>query len=287
MTTATPSPARVAAPAATGQRAGLRQAVRAEWTKLRSLRGTTLASAATVGLTVMLSAFTCAAVSTAGGPGGDEDVVFLSLSGVYLGQVPMVALAVMAVATEYTTGMIRTTLVANPRRGTVLAAKLLVTGTIAAGVGLVASVGSFLAGQSILPGNGFTAANGYPPATLAQGPALRAVAGTALYLTLLALLSLGIGAILRHSAGAVTTMLVLLYLPLIAATFLPSGAREALLKAAPMTAGLAVQVTTPDLELVAGQGSEPIGPLAGIGLLASYTAVTLLLAFWLMARRDA
>jgi ABC-type transport system involved in multi-copper enzyme maturation permease subunit len=275
----------------TGQpRAGLTETVRAEWVKLRSVPSTTWSAAAIVGLTVLLSAFVCASVDTQGGSPenpGDEDVVMLSLSGIYLSQIAVVALAVTAVTSEYATGMIRTTFLANPRRRTVLAAKAAVVGAAVLGVGLVASLASFLAGQSILPGNGFTTANGYPPASLGDGSTLRAVVGSALYLALLALLSLGVGAVLRHTASAISVMLGLLFVPLIALTFLPANLWEPVQRYAPMTAGLAVQSTVGSLELIAGRTGEPVGPWAGLILLSAYAAGALLTAFGLINRRDA
>jgi hypothetical protein len=275
---------------ATGQpRAGPAQAVRAEWVKLRSVPSTAWSAAAVVGLTVLLSAFVCASVDTEGGsPGnpGDEDVVMLSLSGVYLSQIAVVAFAVTAVTSEYASGMVRTTFLANPRRRTVLAARAAVVGATVLGVGLVATLAAFLAGQSILPGNGFTTANGYPPASLSDGATLRAVAGSALYLALLAMLSLGVGAALRHTAGAISVLLGLLFAPLIALTFLPDSLWEPVQRYAPMTAGLAVQSTVGSLELVAGRTGEPVGPWAGLGLLGAYAAVALLAAFGLVSRRD-
>jgi ABC-2 type transport system permease protein len=137
------------------------------------------------------------------------------------------------------------------------------------------------------PGNGFTAANGYPPASLADWPTLRAVLGSAVYLALLALLSLAAGAILRHTAAAVSTMLGLLFVPLVALTFLPGDLWEPVQRFAPMTAGLAVQSTTGSLELIAGRAARPVGAWAGLGMLAAEAAVALLAAAWLIGRRDA
>jgi ABC-type transport system involved in multi-copper enzyme maturation permease subunit len=270
-------------------RAGLAGALRAEAVKLRSVRGTIWAALAVVGLTVLLSAFVCASVDTQGGAGGggDEDVVMLSLSGIYLSQIAVVALAVTAVTSEYATGTIRTSFIANPRRRTVLSAKAIVVGTVVLAVGVVATTASHLAGQAILPGNGFTAANGYPPHSLADAPTLRAVLGSAVYLALLALLSLGAGTILRHTAAAISAVLGLLFVPLVALTFLPPGLWEPVQRFAPMTAGLAVQSTTGSLELIAGRAARPVGPWAGLGMLAAEAAVVLLAAAWLIGRRDA
>jgi ABC-2 type transport system permease protein len=270
-------------------RAGLAGALCAEAVKLRSLRGTIWSALAIVGLTVLLSAFVCASVDTQGGAvaGGDEDVVMLSLSGIYLSQIAVVALAVTAVTSEYATGTIRTSFIANPRRRTVLCAKAAVVGATVLAVGVVATAASYLAGRAILPGNGFTAANGYPPPSLAEAPTLRAVLGGAVYLALLALLSLGAGAILRHTAAAISAMLALLFVPLLALSFLPPGLWEPVQRFAPLTAGLAVQSTTGSLELIAGRAARPVGPLAGLGMLAAEAAVVLLAAAWLIGRRDA
>jgi ABC-2 type transport system permease protein len=273
-----------------GPRAGAVQALRAEWTKLRSVPASGWAAVATVGLTVLLSAFVCGSVSTRGGDPahpGDEDVVMLSLSGVYLSQIAVVALAVTAVTAEYASGMIRVSFLANPRRRLVLAAKAAVVGAAVLAAGLVASLLSFSAGQPILAGNGFTATNGYPPASLADPPALRAVAGSAVYLALLALLSVGAGAIMRHAAAAITTVLGLLFVPLVALSFLPERLWEPVQRFAPMTAGLAVQSTAGSLELIAGRSARPVGPWAGLGILAAWAAAALLLAFALVERRDA
>ena len=108
----------------------------------------------------------------------------------------------LAVTGEYSTGMIRVTLAAVPRRGTVLAAKaVIVTGLVLA-AGTVAVLASMLAGRLILPGRGLTPAHGYPPLSLA-GPDLRAAAGSVLYLGLIALLALGVAAAIRDSAVAI------------------------------------------------------------------------------------
>jgi ABC-type transport system involved in multi-copper enzyme maturation permease subunit len=272
------------------ERAGAAQALHAEWTKLRSVPATTWATVAVVGLTILLSAFVCGSVSTRGGSPaqpGDEDVVMLSLTGVYLSQIAVVALAVTAVTSEYATRMIRVSFLANPRRRTVLAAKATVVGASVFFAGLLGCAVSFVAGQAILAGNGFTAANGYPPVSLADGPALRAVAGSAVFLALLALLSVGAGAILRTAASAITVVLGLLFVPLVALSFLPEQWWEPVQRFAPMTAGLAVQSTVGHLELIAGRSGTPVGPWAGLGILAAWAAAALLLAFALIGRRDA
>ena len=105
--------------------------------------------------------------------------------------------------------------------------------------------------------------------------------GSALYLGLLGLFGLGLGAVVRHTAGAMTTVLGLLFIPYMVALSMPDGVREPLQKIAPMTAGLAIQRT------VLRADSVPIGEWAGLGVLAIWAAVALLSGFWAIGRRDA
>lgn len=107
------------------------------------------------------------------------------------------------VSSEYSTGMIRLTLAAMPRRTTVLAAKAVITTGLVLAAGAIAVLLSLLAGRLPPPGHGFTPAHGYQQLSLADGPVLRAAAGSALYLALIALLSLGVAAV-RDSAGPET-----------------------------------------------------------------------------------
>ena len=139
------------------------------------MRSTAWSLLSLVVLTVLFSVFATSALDTSGGsPGnpGNSDVVMLGLSGVYLGQIGAVVLGVLVMAAEYGTGMIRATFVANPRRWTVLTAKTTVVLGVVLAAGLVATLASFFVGEAILQGNGFVYANGYPAATLGNGPTL-------------------------------------------------------------------------------------------------------------------
>jgi ABC-2 type transport system permease protein len=141
-----------------------RETLHAEWTKLRTLASTGWLLLASAVLTVAVSTVADAAVTCPSG-GCQADAAKLSLTGVQAGQAIVAVIAVLAVSNEYSTGMIRITLTAMPRRLTVLAAKAsLITGLVlaAAAVGVLACV---LIGQLILPGHGFTLAHGYlhPP----------------------------------------------------------------------------------------------------------------------------
>ena len=133
----------------------------------------------------------------------------------------------------------------------------------------------------MLPGHGFTAARGFTPLSLAHGPTLRAAAGSVLYLVLIALLSLGTATAVRDSAVAVGVMLGLLYLfPIIAAAVTDPHWQQHLEQIGPMSAGLAIQATT-------GLSSLPIGPWAGLGVLAAWAAAALLAGGLLLRARDA
>ena len=167
------------------------QALHAEWTKLRTLPGTGWLLLAAAALTIAVSAAADAA-STCASAGCQADPAKLSLTGVQVGQAIVAIIAVLAISGEYSSGMIRVTLTAMPRRWSVLAAKASLVGGLALAAGTLAVLGSVLAGRLILPGRGFTRADGYPPLSLADGPDLRAACGSVLYLALIALLALGV-----------------------------------------------------------------------------------------------
>ena len=192
-------------------------ALHAEWTKLRTTRGTAWLLLAVVAVTVAVSA-AAAASARCPAAGCGQDPGKISLTGVDLGQAAVAIVAVLAVSTEYSTGMIRTTLAAMPGRGTVLAAKAAVVSVLVLAAGALAAAGSLLTGWLILPGHGFTRAHGFAPLTLADGPVLRATAGSVLYLALIGLFSLGAAAAVRDSAVAIGLVLGVLYLlPIVAA----------------------------------------------------------------------
>ncbi|WP_242608781.1 ABC transporter permease subunit [Actinomadura formosensis] len=272
------------APRAVLPRGAWTNTLHAEWTKLRTLPGVWWTLVALAGLTAAVGAAVTGSVDTANcaSPAGCmEDTPKLALSGVRLGQVAAVAVGVLAVGGEYTTGTIAATLAAVPRRAAVLAAKAAVVAGAVAAAGTVGVLASLAAGRSLLPGNGFTAANGYPPLSPLDGPTARAAAGTVLYLVLVALLSLGVGTALREPAAAITAVLALLWLvPVVTRLTASAVWQDRLDKVAPMPAGLAVQATR-DLDRL------PIGPWAGLGVLAGYAAAALLAGGAVFAARDA
>ena len=261
---------------------GMRDTLHAEWTKLRTVSGPAWLLAGTVALTVAVSAAATAAVRCPAGTACPVDTTKLSLTGIEFGQAVVAILAVLAISGEYSTGMIRITLTAMPRRFAVLAAKAVLVAGLVLAAGAIAVGGSVLAGRVILPGHGFTAARGFPLESLADGPTLRAAAGSVLYLALIALLSLGIATAVRDSAVAIGVVLGLLYLSPIILTALTHDPVwfHRLERYAPMSAGLTIQDTT-------GLHGLPISPWGGLGVLAAWAAVAMLAGVLVLRWRDA
>ncbi|HXB49006.1 MAG TPA: ABC transporter permease [Streptosporangiaceae bacterium] len=257
-----------------------RDALRAEWLKLRTVSSSAWLLAGVVALTLGVGAAVMAANRCPAGTTCQVDTVKLSLTGIQAGQVVVAVLAVLAVTSEYSTGMIRTTLTAMPRRGMLLAAKSLLIAVLVLAAAVVAVGASMLAGWLILPDHGFTAARGFTGLSLADGPVLRATTGSVLYLGLIALLSLGIGTLVRDSAVAIGTALGLLYLFPVVEAFVSNPVWQRRLERYSPMAGLNIQATT-------GLKGLAIGPWAGLGVLAIWTAVALLAGGLVMALRDA
>jgi hypothetical protein len=257
------------------------RALQAEWTKLRSVRSTTWTAIAVVAVTVGVSAFLAAVGSTdanEAGARGDDDVVVNGLRGVWLGQVVMVALGAVAITSEFATGTIRATFSAIPRRAVAFGVKVAVVGAVAFAVGSAASLMSFVISQPLLHEGGYVPP-AYPIVSLTDAFAIRAVAGTALYLVLLALFAVGVGTIVRHPATAMTLVVGLVLVPTVVMEFFTGAPRELLQQVAP-AAGLAIQITSERYD------TPPLGPWGGLGVTAAWAVVTLLVAARTIRRRD-
>jgi ABC-2 type transport system permease protein len=257
-------------------------AVRAEWTKLRTLPSTAWLLTATVATAIAVTAIIATATRvnpTENPASGAQDPTKLALAGIGLSQAVIVVLAVVTVCEEYATGMIRVTLTAMPRRLVLLGAKAgnLAGLTLAAGVLGVA--GCLLAGRLLLPAAGFDPAHGYVLISITHARTLRAAAGSVLYLVLIALLALGVATAIRDTAASIGAVLALLYLPPLLAQVVSHSLRRHIQQIAPMTAGLAIQATTNLRNL-------PIAPWTGLGVLAAWAAASLLVAGVLLRRRD-
>jgi ABC-2 type transport system permease protein len=253
-------------------------ALRAEWTKLRTLASTGWLLLGAVILTVGVSAAAAAAVHVTSGSG--QDPTKLSLTGIYLGQTVVAVLAVLAISEEYGSGMIRATISAMPRRLVFLVAKATNVAGLAFVAGLVAVAGCIVAGRLMLPNDGLNPAHGYALVSIGHGPTLRAAIGSVVYLVLIALLGLGVATAVRDTAVSIGAVISLLYLPPILAQAVSDPLRRHLQQIAPMTAGLAIQATT-DLR------SLPIAPWAGLGVLAAWAMASLLVGGLLLRLRDA
>jgi ABC-type transport system involved in multi-copper enzyme maturation permease subunit len=252
--------------------------------KLQTVRSTAWSLLLLVGISILFTSLLTSGSSTEGGSpghGGDNDIILDSLAGIWFGSIAAAVLAVLAITSEYSTRMIRTTFSANPRRRTVLAAKTAVVGAVILALGLGTSAACFQVGQWFLRGNGFDYEGGYPAVTLADSEALRAVVLSGAFLALLAVFSLGVGAILRHTAGAITVVLAVLLAPVIALDFLPENIADWVERLCLMCAGLAMQQT------VERPDNIPLGPGEGLLVVVAYAVVPLLVALWLIGRRDA
>jgi ABC-2 type transport system permease protein len=254
------------------------EALRAEWTKLRTLAGTGWLLVGTVTLTIGVSAAVAAAthVSSQGG----QDPTKLALTGIDLGQAVVAVLAILAISEEYGTGMIRVTLSAVPRRLALLTAKAANVAGLTLLAALIAVAGCLLAGRLMLPAAGLDPVHGYTLVSISHSPTLRAAAGSVLYLVLIALLSLGIATAIRDTAVSTGAVLALRYLPPILAQAVSDPLRRHLQQIAPMTAGLAIQDTT-------NLRSAPIAPWAGLAVLTVWAGASLLIAGLLLQLRDA
>jgi ABC-2 type transport system permease protein len=258
----------------------LHDALRAEWTKQRTIAGPGWLLLAVIAFTVGISAVAMGATRCPAGISCSVDTTRLSLAGVQFGQAIVAILAVLAICNEYSTGMIRVTLAATPRRPLVLAAKTCVSGGLTVAASAFAVLACVLAARFMLPGHGFTAARGFPLTSLAEPGTLRAALGSVLYLGLIALLSTGVAAAVRDPAVAIGAVLALLYVfPLVAAFVGNPRWHNRIERYSPM-AGLNIQATT-------GLHGLPITPWAGLGVLAVWAGIAMLGGGLALRFRDA
>jgi hypothetical protein len=249
----------------------------AEWTKLRSVRSTWWTLLATVIGTVGIGLGVCYATVAR----WDQlsihdrlqlDPTFKSLTGLLLAQVAVAVLGVLAVTSEYATGMIRSTFAAVPGRRSVLAAKAVVLVVPVLVVSTGACVVAFLGGQAVLASKG-------AGVSISDPGVLRAVVGGGLYLTLITLFALGLGAICRRTAGAIASFVGLVLVAPSIVTALPKPWGPDVAKYLPSQAGQAILNVHP--------AANSLAPWTGLAVLCAWTAATLALAAWLITHRDA
>ena len=251
--------------------------VRAEWTKLRTVRSTWYCQLILLGGTIAVGTLICAAVAgrwdqMSAHDRAAFDPTFRSLTGLVVGQLAAGVLGVLAVTAEYSTGMIRSTLAAVSSRRQVLAAKAAALAPLTLAVGTAACVISFLASQAILSTKGIGVSISHPDE-------LRAVLGGGLYLTALGLFGLGLGTICRRSAAAISAFVgLVLVAPAIIRT-LPAPWGSNIAKFLPSEAGQALLNVRPT--------SGQLGPWAGFAVLCVWTIAALGFGGWLITHRDA
>jgi ABC-2 type transport system permease protein len=250
-----------------------------EWTKIRSVRSTYWTLIAAAAITIGLSAIVCAVLVAQYDNLRPEDkatfnAASLSLTGGILAQLAIAVLGVLVITSEYASGMIRTTFAAVPQRLTVLAAKATVFGAVTLVVTTTSCFIAFFVGQAILSSKSIDVGIGAPNA-------LRTVVGTSLYLTILGLLALGIGTLIRKTAGAISAVVGMLFVLPTVASFLPSS-MEAVQKFLPSNAGTAI---------IGGGtragGPDSLSPWVGLGVFFLYAIVALVAGAFTLVRRDA
>jgi len=279
---ATATTGRVSAPASRAPQgqAGFAGTLRSEFTKIRSVRSTywTLFALLVVSIGIGAVASWGIASHWSRMPAVERasiDLTQTSLGGLlYLGQLVIVVLGALTITSEYSTGMIRTSLSAMPRRGVIYGAKAAVFAVIALITALITSFIEFFVGQALL---GST----HHSATLSQPNVLRAVIGSALYVALCGLFAYGIGTILRHTAGSITTGIGLLFVLPILADLLPSSWRIDVVRWLPSSAGSAISAT-------AGTAQPHMFSSWGeFAVFGCYTAAVLIAGAILFRKRDA
>jgi hypothetical protein len=258
-----------------------RRVALSEWTKLFSLRSTryTLLAgiAATIAFAVIPALINASRWSTMS---AHDKATFnpleSSLIGVNLAQLALGALGVLVISGEYSTGMIRSTFAAVPKRLPVLWAKAGVFGAVTLALALPAMLIGFFSAQAILRGHSL---DGHDIALSISDPGIaRAVIGGALYLTLAGLFGFGLGAIFRSTAAGISTFAGILFVVPPLLDVLPSSWNNAISPYLPSKAGQAI--------MQIGNPAHTLGPWTGLALFAGYTALTIATAAVLLKRRD-
>src|SRR3984885_8012308 len=257
------------------KRPGLPGALRSELTKILSVRSTYWTLLAFVAASSAWAVLDCAGIASHG-VGPSFNAAAASLTGqVALGELIIVVLGALVITSEYSTGMIRTSLAVMPRRGVLYAAKAIVFAAVTLSVSLVASFADFFVGQAIL-------ASKHLNTTLAQPGVLRAVLLSAAIVTVFGLLAYGAGAIIRHTAGAITAILGVIFLIPALAEALPTSWFADLQRWLPGRGALdPIARSAPPID---GHLFSAWGEFA---VFSGYAAVLLAVGAWLFVRRDA
>jgi ABC-2 type transport system permease protein len=270
-----PTVVRRTAPSATGRVSQL-GVFKSEWTKLYSLRSTRyslLATAVmTIGFGIIASVATASRWSSMSvADKASFDPLNTSLLGVRFGVLAIGVLGILLIAGEYSTGMIRSTMTAVPRRLPILWGKAGVYAVVALVLAVPCVLIAFFAGQAILSGQHIQIA-------FSHAGVARAVIGSAVFLTLVGLFAMGLGAILRNTAGAIATFAGVMFVipPLI--SILPSSISNSIDPYLPSNAGEAM--------MRIGHHANTLSPWAGLAVFAGYVVAVIAAAAVLLVRRD-
>src|SRR5215813_13997601 len=258
-----------------GPSSRFRGILRSEWCKFRSVRSTFWALAAVVAFNVVVAALLAIFLPRALSAHQQVaiDSTRVSLGGLHLSQVAIGLLGVLVITSEYSTGMIRATLAAVPQRRLMLTAKALVFAVAAVITGIAACFAAYLIFQALLPsGTGMRT-------SLSDPGVLRAVTGAGLYLAVLGLFGLGLGAVIRSSAGAIAALFGVLFVPSLLMTLLPQSWQNTVGPYLPMEAGTAV--------FTVHHQAHTLQPWTGFGVFCLYAAAALAAGFVLISHRDA
>jgi ABC-2 type transport system permease protein len=272
-----------AAQAAPLRRAGFGHYLLAEWTKIRSVRSTAwtlvLFVIITVGLTALISWVTVANWNGPHAAARDIRAVadptsIIFGAAIYLGQLTIAVLGVLVISTEYSTGVIRASLLAVPKRLPMLAAKVTVFSVLMVVLAEIVVFASFFVGAAIL--------HSHVPVSLGDTDVLRATVGAGLYLVVFGLLSMGIGALVRVTAGAVAIAVCVAFVLPILAGFLPSSSPWDYINAY-----LPVQAGTQIIVIHSTANPNLLSAWEGFGVLCIWAALLLGLGAFFLDRRDA
>ena len=247
-----------------------------EWTKLRSVRSTRWSLLAMLVLIIGIGILACAVFESRWPHLGaaerrDFHPLRASLAGVNFGELAVGVLGVLVITAEYSTGMIRATFSSVPKRLPVLWGKATVFGSVAFAVTLPAVFVVFFAGQAILSGQHINIGISHPGV-------LRALFGAALFLTVMGLFGLGIGAIVRNTAGGIAALAGIVFVLPPVVSLLPSSITNSVDPYLPSNAGGAIWTINPD--------PNTLAPWTGFALFCGYAALALVIAAVLMRRRD-
>jgi ABC-2 type transport system permease protein len=249
-----------------------------EWTKLRSLRSTRWSMLVAVVLTVALPMIFAAVVGSHWAhmdprERADRHPLDIALAGVNLSQLAIGVLGVLVITGEYSTGMIRATLGAVPKRLPVLWAKIAVFGVVSFALALPSVLISFFGSQAILEQHHIL------QVSFSHGGVARSVAGGALYLTIIGVFALGLGAITRNTAGGIAVFAGIMFVVPPLMNILPSNWNNAISEYLPSSAGRDVFSLT--------HGAHDLAPGPGLAIFLAYTAFVIAISAVLLVRRDA